>query len=237
MHIAEEDAIFLQSALEGYANTSPNSKLFYLSTTRTKYQSFGYSRKFSDNAARIEFDGEKLNNDFSATLYSYWGSSMGKPTYLKNDDKGLTRDKQEYVRDEAEDRLLSHQGVIEVAHKYIKRIDIIITDRSEKNRINYLNVYNILRSRYRNIVFVYDNLEDFNKQNNNTINDQIAYDPDLENIGVYDRLRNRLQFNIVQLVLAAILNGESNNPIKDGVKLLKKYGLDAYLCLGVINSS
>lgn len=37
LKIAEEDALFLQSSLEGYSNTSNSNKLFYLSTTRTKY--------------------------------------------------------------------------------------------------------------------------------------------------------------------------------------------------------
>lgn len=237
LKISEEDAIFLQSSLEGYSNTSNSSKLFYLSTTRTKYQSFGYSRKFSDNSARIEFDGDKLNNDFSAKPYNYWGDDMGKPTYLKNDNKGLTIDKQEHVRDEAEDRLLSHKGVIEPAHKYIKRIDIILKDTSENNRTNYLNARNLLTSRYSRIVFVYNNLNDFNKQNDNTINNQILDDFESYGFGSYDNGEYKLNNDAIKIVLAAIFNGESDNPMKDSANLLKQYGLERYLKSGVLKSN
>lgn len=237
LKIAEEDALFLQSSLEGYSNTSNSNKLFYLSTTRTKYQSFGYSRKFSDNSARIEFDGDKLNNDFSANPYNYWGDDMGKPTYLKNDNKGFTTDKQEHVRDEAEDRLLSDKGVIEPAHKYIKRIDIILTDTSENNRTNYLNARNLLTSRYSSIVFIYNNLNDFNKQSDNTINKQILDDFDNHGFGAYDTSSYKFNNDAIKIVLAAILNGESDNPMKDSANLLKQYGLERYIKGGVLKSN
>lgn len=69
LKIAEEDTIYLQSSLAGTSDVSDShNRLFYLSTTRTKYQSFGYSRQFSDNSVRIELDGDKLNqvNCYSA---------------------------------------------------------------------------------------------------------------------------------------------------------------------------
>lgn len=237
LKIAEEDALFLQSSLEGHSNTSNSNKLFYLSTTRTKYQSFGYSRKFSDNSARIEFDGDKLNNDFSASPYNYWGYDMGKPTYLKSDNKGFTTDKQEHVRDEAEDRLLSDKGVIEPAHKYIKRIDVILTDTSENNRTNYLNARNLLTSRYSSIVFIYNNINDFNKQSDNTINKQILDDFDNHGFGSYDTSSYKFNNDAIKIVLAAILNGESDNPMKDSANLLKQYGLERYIKGGVLKSN
>lgn len=237
LKISQDDAIYLQSSLEGYANASKGSKLFYLSTTRTKYQSFGYSKKFSDNAARIELDGDRLNNRFTSKPYHYWGDDMGKPTYMKNDGKGLTRDKQEHVRDEAEDRLFSHEEVIEPAHKYIKRIDIILTDTSENNRANYLDVRNLLLSKYNRIVFVYDNLDDFNKQTDRTINRSIMDDFNSSGFGNYNHSDYRKMDDVVKVILAAILNGETDNPLRDSATLLKNYGLERYIKNGTIKGN
>ena len=236
LKISEEDTIYLQSALGGTANNTNNGKLFYLSTTRTKYQGFGYSSKFTNNSARIELDGDKLNNDFSGKPYSYWSPEMGKYGYLKS-NLGLTKDKQEHIRDEAEDRLFSNKSSIEPAHKYIKRIDIIMTDINDKTDENYLNISNLLIGRYRSLVFVYDNLNDFNKQSNNTINKIITDDYSTYRKGVYDYDNVKSNDDLINLVLAAILKGESNNPIQDSAKLLKQYGLDKYLKNGLLKNN
>ena len=233
LKMSEEDTIYLQSALGGTANNSNNGKLFYLSTTRTKYQSFGYSNKFTNNAARIELNGDKLNNDFSGHAYSYWSPNMGKYGYLKN-TMGLNKDKQHHIRDEAEDRLYSNKNSIEPAHKYINRIDIIITDINDKSDENYINLSNLLLGRYRNIVFVYDNLNDFNKQSDNTINKIITDDFSTYRKGVYDYDNIKYNGNLINLVLAAILKNQSNNPIQDSAKLLKQYGLEKYLKNGLL---
>lgn len=237
LKIAEEDAIFLQTSLDGFANDNNSNKLSYFSTTRTKYQSFGYSRKFDNNSARIELDGDKLNYDYSAKPYNYWGDSMGKPTYLKNDEKGMTVDKQEHVRDEAEDRIITNKSVIEPAHKYIKRIDIILTNIDDHSDVNYLDTTHLLLSRYHNFVYVYDNLQDFNKQSSNTINKKILDQLDTFNIGSYDNNNIKLNGDMVQVVLAAILNGESEDLVNDSAKLLKKYGLNRYLTGNILKKN
>ena len=231
LRIADENTLYLQSAIAGMANTSySHNKLFYLSTTRTKYQSFGYSRKFSDNSARIEFDGNKLNQILKAKPYSYWGYSMGKPIYTKNDDEGLSVRKQEHTTDEAEDRLYSDKASIQGIYDYIKRIDIILTDLSEENYNAYINTRNLLYSKFNRKIFVYDNLKDFNAQTDNIINNKV-----LENIDDWGKASYNSPKDIypnisqIQIVLAGILSGETNNPKADSAQLLKQYGLESYI--------
>lgn len=238
LKIAEEDTIYLQSSLAGTSDVSDShNRLFYLSTTRTKYQSFGYSRKFSDNSVRIELDGDKLNQVMRAKPYNYWGSSMGKRNYVQQDDKGLTPDKQEHVRDEAEDRLYSPNSSIPNAHEYIKRIDVILTKPNEDNYTNYINTKNLLFTKFSRITFIYDNLKDFNAQSENTINKVL--NDDYESFGKANYVRpmdKYLSNDQINIVLAAILSGESDNIKQDSAKLLKDYGLEKYIKKGVFKN-
>lgn len=238
LKMAEENTIYLQSALAGNANVSNSSnRLFYLSTTRTKYQSFGYSRKFSNNSVRIEFDGNKINQILHSKPYSYWGASMGKSNYLQNDGEGLTIGKQEHTRDEAEDRLYSSKSSIQGIYDYITRIDIIINDFSEENFNNYINVKNLLYTPFARKTFIYDNLKDFNAQSNNIINDKINQDYESYGKASY---RNRKEIFLtneaISVVLAAILSGETDNPNRDSANLLKQYGLDSYIKKGLMKN-
>lgn len=239
LKIAEEDTIYLQSSLAGTSDVSDShNRLFYLSTTRTKYQSFGYSRKFSDNSVRIELDGDKLNQVMRAKPYNYWGSSMGKRNYVQQDDKGLTPDKQEHVRDEAEDRLYSPNSSIPNAHEYIKRIDVILTKPNEDKYTNYINTKNLLYTKFSRITFIYDNLKDFNAQSENTINKVL--NDDYESFGKANYVRPRdkyLSNDQINIVLAAILSGESDNIKQDSAKLLKDYGLEKYIKKGVLKTN
>lgn len=238
LKIAEEDTIYLQSSLAGTSDVSDShNRLFYLSTTRTKYQSFGYSRKFSDNSVRIELDGDKLNQVMRAKPYNYWGSSMGKRNYVQQDDKGLTPDKQEHVRDEAEDRLYSPNSSIPNAHEYIKRIDVILTKPNEDNYTNYINAKNLLFTKFARITFIYDNLKDFNAQSENTINKVL--NDDYESFGKANYVRPMVKYlsnDQINIVLAAILSGESDNIKQDSAKLLKDYGLEKYIKKGVFKN-
>lgn len=239
LKMAEENTIYLQSALAGTANksNSPN-RLFYLSTTRTKYQSFGYSRKFSNNSARIEFDGNKINQILHSKPYNYWGYSMGKSTYLQNDNDGFTVSKQEHTRDEAEDRLYSSKSAIQGIYNYITRIDIIINDFSEENFTNYINAKNLLFTPFARKIFIYDNLKDFNAQSNNIINDKIDQDYESYGKAAYRRRNEMFLSNVsIKIVLAAILSGETDNPNRDSANLLKQYGLDSYIKKGLMKNS
>lgn len=238
LRMAEENKIYLQSALEGFSNTSKTNKLFYLSTTRTKYQSFGYSRKFTNNSARIELDGDALNYVMKGQPYNYFNGSLfdnGKQYYLA-DTNGLTKDKQEHVRDEAEDRLFSDKSYIPNARNVIRRIDIIITDISDKENPNYLNVYNLLMSHFSQITYVYDNLNDFNKQSDNTINKKFTEDYEKYGYGTYNRDSYTFDFSTVQAVLALIFFNETNNLKEDAAKLLKQYGLEELLHKGILKN-
>lgn len=155
LKIAEEDTIYLQSSLASQSDKSYSSrKLFYLSTTRTRFQAFGYSGGFSDNSVRIELDGDKLNETLSAKPYNYWGETMGKWHYMKDDGLGLTRNKQRHSNDEAEDRLYSSMPSIQGAHKFIKRIDVIISDTSDKNYSNYIQAKNLLSTKFSQRIFI-----------------------------------------------------------------------------------
>lgn len=237
LKIAEEDTIYLQCSLGSYGDMSYSyKKPYYLSTTRTRYQSFGYSRSFSDNSVRIELDGDKLNQMFNAKPFNYWGD-IGKRYYYNNYKTGLNKDNQEHVRDEAEDRLYSSHSSIQGAHQVIKRIDVILTDLSENNFNNYINTRNLLLSKFAQRIYVYDNLKDFNYQTDNTINNEIIEDIDNFGKGTLNRYHEIYPSNaVINVVLAAILSGESDNPQRDSAKLLKKYNLESYIKGGILKN-
>lgn len=237
LKIAEENCIYFQSAIANISDQSySHKKLFYLSTTRTRYQSFGYSRKFSNNSARIELNGDKINQIATAKPFAYWNSDIfGKQQYLKNDNNGLTKDKQEHVNDEAEDRIYTNISSYKNAAALINRIDIILTDYNDKNDYNYIECYNLLNTPLRNKIYIYNNLKDFNAQNNNTINNIIKNDYDsygkANKKSVFD---TNISFRDINVLLATILNGETKNYKTDAALLLKKYNLDKYLKNGIL---
>ena len=68
--------MFCQSAKVGSGADDLSSKYdFYISFTRSKssQEGFGYTSTRS-TIARIEFDGDKLSNNFSGKPVNYWGS-------------------------------------------------------------------------------------------------------------------------------------------------------------------
>ena len=80
--------MFCQSSLATSADDYSDKYKFYISFTRVKSpkEGFGYNLYKSSSFARIEFDGDKLNNNFSGRPVDYWNSDAlsGKRKYMKD---------------------------------------------------------------------------------------------------------------------------------------------------------
>ena len=73
-NILNTNEMFCQSSLATSADDYSDKYKFYVSFTRVKSpkEGFGYNLYKSSSFARIEFDGDKLNNNFSGRPVDYW---------------------------------------------------------------------------------------------------------------------------------------------------------------------
>lgn len=226
--IIKTDTILLQSPLGSNSEYMGTKQLFFLSTTRQRSAEFGYSQKYKNNGVRITLDGNLLGNNFKGKAINYWGSGMGKHSYYKGNKDFST--KQHHSDNESEDRIFSYSPKLENAHRYIKRIDVIINTNNESQIIT---AYNMLMSKFSNIIFVYENTKDFNEQNKNIINDkvfelgrntnnlQFKYSAYNDNISQHDLAK------IVTLILTGEVSDKKFN--QEAAVLLKNYGLEKYI--------
>ena len=87
-NILKTNEMFCQSSLATSSDDYSDKYKFYVSFTRVKSpkEGFGYNSYKSSSFARIEFDGDKLNNNFSGRPVDYWNceSLTNKRKYMKD---------------------------------------------------------------------------------------------------------------------------------------------------------
>lgn len=87
-NILKTNEMFCQSSLATSSDDYSDKYKFYVSFTRVKSpkEGFGYNSYKSPSFARIEFDGDKLNNNFSGRPVDYWNndSLTNKRKYMKD---------------------------------------------------------------------------------------------------------------------------------------------------------
>ena len=87
-NILKTNEMFCQSSLATSADDYSDKYKFYVSFTRVKSpkEGFGYNSYKRKSFARIEFDGDKLNNNFSGRPVDYWNcdSLTNKRKYMKD---------------------------------------------------------------------------------------------------------------------------------------------------------
>ena len=218
MDIINDDRFVLSSSLIGDSDDFKKNKKFFISLTRQRNGSIGYSKPYN---VRICFDGDKLNERFSGKPIDYWSNDMGKQTYYR----ALNRNEKipyNQTNTESEDRLFFNEPVIENIMQYIERIDILI---NKENENNLKIAKNISLSAYRSKIFFYDNKKDFNFQTVNTINDFIENNIPYQEFKLKRQVFENVGYNLSQL-MTFIINCENiyNNKEADIFvgKLLKK---------------
>ena len=229
-NILKTNEMFCQSSLATASDDYSDKYKFYVSFTRVKSpkEGFGYNSYKRKSFARIEFDGDKLNNNFNGRPVDYWNndSLTNKRKYMKDvtnqkayryvpydgndnvdakDMDGVYKydfkypredsplyasfdgkiykkeqiipdDIQHHVFNEIEDRIQTNKPIIENINKYITRVDILI-DRNSENKDDIVYARNLSFSKF---VFVYDNMDDFIMQSENTVNKEIQDDDSIE---------------------------------------------------------
>ena len=224
-NILQNDAIVLRSSYGRTSDDLHKRKKFYLSCTRQRNGLMGYSHKCS---VRITLDGDMLNTRFEGGPVDYWGKTMGKQSYYDKDMNSQIPKIQSST--ENEDRLYSNEPIIKNAKSYIRRVDVLVkSDLSDKVALSYAYHTILLGS---GLVFVYDNMDDFNKQSKNTVNDKIMSLQDIHSF-----TPRQLQWN--ESVKYGLSHMLSFFLIVDGIqpkdakeycgKLLSKYGLKEYI--------
>ena len=229
-NILNTNEMFCQSSFSTSADDYSDKYKFYVSFTRVKSpkEGFGYNSYKSSSFARIEFDGDKLNNNFSGRPVDYWNNDSltckrkymkdvtnqkaykyvpydgndnvdakdmngvykydfkypkeDSPLYASFDGKIYKKEQiipddiQHHVFNEIEDRIQTNKPIIENINKYITRVDILI-DRDSENKDDIVYARNLSFSKW---VFVYDNMNDFIMQSENTVNKEIQDDDSIE---------------------------------------------------------
>lgn len=85
--IFTSNRLFCQSALAGGGADNMSQKYkFYVSMARNKTNQEGFATTYSNNAARIEFNGDALNQNFAGHPVNYWGADelYNKWTYMRH---------------------------------------------------------------------------------------------------------------------------------------------------------
>ena len=229
-NILKTNEMFCQSSLATSADDYSDKYKFYVSFTRVKSpkEGFGYNSYKRKSFARIEFDGDKLNNNFNGRPVDYWNNDSltnkrkymkdvtnqkayryvpydgndnvdakdmdgvykydfkypreDSPLYARFDGKIYKKEQiipddiQHHVFNEIEDRIQTNKPIIENINKYITRVDILI-DRDSENKDDIVYARNLSFSKW---VFVYDNMNDFIMQSENTVNKEIQDDDSIE---------------------------------------------------------
>ena len=134
---------------------------------------------------------------------------------------------QHHPDNEIEDRLFTNKPIIDNVLKYINRIDILINKEKDKSE-ETLVALSQLSINYSSIVHMYDNVIDFDRQTDNTVNKQY------QDFGKYGMLspRSHRRENIDFLNNICVLSTffDSNDVAKKKkALLLKKYGFEKYI--------
>ena len=282
-NILKTNEMFCQSSLATSADDYSDKYKFYVSFTRVKSpkEGFGYNSYRRKSFARIEFDGDKLNNNFNGRPVDYWNSDSltNKRKYMKDvtnqkayryvpydgndnvdakDMDGVYKydfkypredsplyaifdgkiykkeqiipdDIQHHVFNEIEDRIQTNKPIIENINKYITRVDILI-DRDSENKDDIVYARNLSFSKF---VFVYDNMNDFIMQSENTVNKEIQDDDSIESrINLYTLLR-RQSYSCIELLssylmLLTINEHDTNKKFKLVSNILEDGNLGKY---------
>ena len=169
--ICQRNEFVLSHVMRGTADGDVNRDKHYLSLTRQKTNTIGYSQ---NKDVRITLNGDKLNQRYKGGPVDYWGTSMGKQWYMQQGALTGHYDPHQ-SRTENEDRVFSKDPVIPNANEYIMRIDILLKpDRKGEYNPYYIQcIQEILKTGFQKIVFVYGDDNSFNMQNDNIINEQV----------------------------------------------------------------
>ena len=166
-------------------------------------------------------------------------ASENSPDYVEKDGKyyvkvqGINPDIQHHTHNEIEDRLFTNKPIIENVRKYIKRVDIFVDEKIKDNQENsqLMATLTQISLMYSNFVFIYNNLKDFDRQSDNTIN---KYYSSIEMFGKYGRLLPKMSresnvdfLNDICNLITFFEPNETAN--KKKASLLRKYGLDKYI--------
>lgn len=162
-----------------------------------------------------------------------YNASEDAPDYVEKNGRyykkvqSIPSDIQHHPDNEIEDRLFTNKPIIENVLKYINRIDILINEEKDKSE-ETLVALSQLSINYSSIVHMYDNVMDFDRQTDNTVNKQY------QDFGKYGMLspRSHRRENIDFLNDICVLSTffDSNDVAKKKkALLLKKYGFEKYI--------
>ena len=183
-----------------YSDSYDKKRLFYLSTQRSANKDLGYANKLG-SCVRIQLDGDIINQNYHGKPIDYW---KDKQLYYSHDyescyGKGFSNSKKYHTSFEMEDRIFSYNPTIENASKYIKRIDVLLSDMRkdliDRERDEAITIYMLCRRDGIN-ANIYNNLKDFNFMTDNNINDEIKKEYDDGNIYINTNFTNSERYKI-----------------------------------------
>jgi len=137
-------------------------KFYFLSFQRSGFGNLGYARFI--RYVRIEIDGRLLNQNYKFIPVDYWNAPRDPVAFPDNRDQMLRNN-------EMEDRLVTNENEIPNASKYIRRIDILVTDSDIKHEKyhNLLIKINEYANKLNLDIFYYTDRVDWDNRTDNTV--------------------------------------------------------------------
>lgn len=153
---------------------------YYFCTTRSKNSSDGYSDLVTDDNqegfARIQFNGNALNTIVHSKASDYFGERNAPEHGKRAFYNAIDNNKQEYLKtlnkeNEKEDTIWYYKDTINNINRYIQRIDVCVPNiESLHDNKKILNEINNLSQNLNVPIFFYNDIKNFNMQNNKTFN-------------------------------------------------------------------
>lgn len=190
-------------------------------------------RALTDKAyGYVPYEGDEIPSNLPSMLPTMlkWANETS-PEYVKSNGKVYVKrrvipdDVKHHQDNEIEDRLFTNKSVIDGVGRYITRIDILVDRHSEMNDIKYAKMMSHMKR-----VFVYDNMNDFAAQSDNTINEWLLSSSDVSTSVEVDMLNPsytvQLLTSFLELITLDIPNIE--NKFKHAARILDENGLGSY---------
>lgn len=163
--------------------------------------------------------------------YDFKYPDSSSPEYVTADGKFYKKEKvtpskiRQHPEFEMEDRLLTNKPAIDGILKYVRRVDIIVTSFDKLNDKEKRFLYALSNVRR---CFIYDNIDDFNRQTQNTVNKKISDMCEYSGVILRDRKASTKDIAIIINIFSTAFGVEPNDIGKFTSSALKKCGLGKY---------
>jgi len=124
-----QNKIYTSPAITDIEKTYANGRLYYFSTTSSRYVNQGYAatQPLNKGLVVLELNGRILNANFKSKRVDYWGKQNRDPLKYKAQLGGDPNYLESFMKDdEMEDRIITNKAYISPLDRYIISIHVLL---------------------------------------------------------------------------------------------------------------